>query len=79
MAKKTEQRTYDDAVGWLRDHGFDILEAPGAANRVFLKKYNCSAAIEKADTGAIKIFAYPGCLVQGEIAKLIHQIGRAHV
>jgi len=28
MAINTETRSYDDAVGWLRDHGFDILEAP---------------------------------------------------
>ena len=51
MAAKVEQRTYEDAVSWLRDHGFDLIEAPGAQTRVFLKKYNCSAAIQKTDDG----------------------------
>ena len=34
-----EQRTYDDAVTWLREHGFDLIEAPGTTNRVFLNKH----------------------------------------
>jgi hypothetical protein len=69
----TQGRNYDQAVTWLRDNGFDLLEAPGAANRIFLKKYNCSAAIEKADDGAVRVFAWPGCLIGGEIAKLINR------
>ena len=69
MTTKVEQRGYEDAVSWLRDHGFDLIEAPGTQNRVFLKKYNVSAAIEKADDGTVKIFAYPGNLVGTEIAK----------
>jgi len=71
MAKNITQKSYDDAVAWLREHGFDILEAPGTQNRVFLKKLNVSAAIEKTKDGAVKIFARPGYLVGGEIAKLI--------
>lgn len=71
MAKKIAPRTYDAAVTWLRDHGFDILEAPGTANRIFIKKYNCSAAIEKSAEGAAKVFAYPGYLIGGEISKLV--------
>ncbi len=74
MAKNTKlQRAYDDAVNWLRDHGFDLLEPPGVANRVFLKKYNCSAAIEKTADDGVKIFAYPGYLISGEIAKLVNR------
>jgi hypothetical protein len=71
MGKNITERTYDDAVAWLRDHGFDILEAPGTQNRVFLKKLSVSAAIEKSNHGGIKIFAHPGYLVGGEISKLI--------
>src|SRR5579872_3237308 len=71
MAKKTEQPTYDEAVAWLRDHGFDILEAPGTQNRVFLKKLNVSAAIEKADDGSTRLFAKPGYLLGGEISRLV--------
>lgn len=73
MATKVEQRSYDDAVTWLRDHGFDLLEAPGTQNRVFLKKYNSSAAIQKTEDGGVKIFAYPGYLVGSEISKLVNR------
>lgn len=79
MAKKTEKpyeikpRDYDVAVQWLRDHGFDLLEAPGASNRVFLRKHNCSAAIEKADDGKARVFAWPGYLIGNEISKLINR------
>jgi len=71
MAKNITEKSYDDAVAWLRDHGFDILEAPGTQNRIFLKKLNVSAAIEKTEDGGVKVFARPGYLVGGEIAKLV--------
>jgi hypothetical protein len=71
MAKNITQKSYDNTVAWLRDHGFDILEAPGTQNRIFLKKLNVSAAIEKTEDGGVKVFARPGYLVGGEIAKLI--------
>lgn len=73
MAAKVEQRTYEDAVAWLRDHGFDLIEAPGAQTRVFLKKYKCSAAIQKTDDGGAKIFAYPGYMIGSEISKLVNR------
>jgi len=71
MAKKPQLRTYEEAVSWLRDHGFDILEAPGTENRVFVKKYNCSAAIERDADGGVRLFAKPGYLVGSEISRLI--------
>ena len=71
MVKKAKVKSFEDAVSWFRDHGFDVLEAPGTGGRVFLKKYNASAAIERAPDGGVKIFAYPGCLVGGEISKLV--------
>ena len=73
MASKVEQRSFEDAVNWLRDHGFDLIEAPGTQNRVFLKKYNVSAAIQKEEEGNAKIFAYPGYLVGSEISKLVNR------
>jgi len=73
MATKVEQRTYEDAVSWLRDHGFDLIDAPGAQVRVFLKKYNCSAAIQKNEDGGVKIFAYPGYMIGSEISKLVNK------
>jgi len=73
LATKVEQRTYEDAVQWLRDHGFDLIEAPGTQGRVFLRKYNVSAAIQKAGDDGVKIFAYPGYLISGEISKLVNR------
>ena len=73
MAAKLEQKTFEDAVSWLREHGFDVLEAPGTSGRVFLKKYNVSAAIQKTDKDGVKIFAYPGYLIGSEISKLVNK------
>lgn len=74
MASKVlEQRTYDDALSWLKEHGFDLIEAPGTAGRVFLKKYNCSAAIQKDGDDGVKIFAYPGYMIGSEISKLVNR------
>jgi len=73
MATKVEERTYEDAVQYLRDHGFDLIEAPGTPGRVFLRKYNVSAAIQKDGDDGVKIFAYPGYLIGGEISKLINR------
>src|ERR1700681_2822636 len=73
MSTKVEQRSYEDALSWLRDHGFDLIEAPGTQGRVFLKKYCCSAAIQKNGDDGVKIFAYPGYLIGSEISKLINR------
>jgi len=73
MATKVEQRSYEDALGWLREHGFDLIEAPGTQGRVFLKKYSCSAAIQKNGGEQVKIFAYPGYLIGSEISKLVNK------
>lgn len=73
MATKVEERTYEDAVQWLRDHGFDLIDAPGTQGRVFLRKYTVSAAIQKDGHDGVKIFAYPGYLIGGEISKLINR------
>jgi hypothetical protein len=73
MTTKVEERTYEDAVQWLRDHAFDLIEAPGTQGRVFLKKYSVSAAIQKDGEDGVRIFAYPGYLISGEISKLINR------
>jgi len=71
MATKAEAVTYDQALAWLRDHQFDVLDAPGVSNRVFLKKYGVSAAIQRDEDGGIRLFAKPGYLIGGEIARLV--------
>jgi len=71
MAKKPKTRTFEEAVAWFRSNGFELTEAPGTSGRTFLRKYNTSAAIERAADGGVKIFAFPGYLVSGEISKLV--------
>ena len=71
MATKVESVTYDQALAWLRDHQFDVLDAPGVSNRVFLKKYGVSAAIQRDEEGGVRLFAKPGYLIGGEIARLV--------
>jgi hypothetical protein len=71
MPKKIPPRTYDEAIAWLRGHDFELLQPPGVATRIFLKKYKVSAAIEMTPEGRVRIFAYPGNLIGGEISKLV--------
>src|SRR5271166_1828242 len=73
MPKAIEARTYEEALAWLRDHGFDVTEAPGTNGRLFLRKYNLSTAIQKTDEDGVKIFAYPGYLIGSEISKLVNR------
>jgi len=73
MTKTIETRTYEEALAWLRDNGFDVTDAPGTNGRVFLRKYNVSAAIQKTPEDGVKIFAYPGYLIGSEISKLVNR------
>ncbi len=73
MAKAVKTISTEDAVQWFRDHGFEVMQAPGSPNRYFLSKYHVSAAIERADDGGVKMFAYPGYLINGEISKLVDE------
>jgi hypothetical protein len=73
MTKTMAARTYEEALDWLREHEFDVQEAPGTNGRVFLRKYSVAAAIQKAPDGGVKIFAYPGYLIGSEISKLVNR------
>jgi hypothetical protein len=73
MVKPIEPRTYEQALAYLREHGFDVTDAPGTTSRVFLRKYNVSAAIQKRGDDDVKIFAYPGYLIGSEISKLVNR------
>ena len=71
MAKQLEFRKYEDAVAQLRSSGFDVQS--GAANSVVVSKYNCSAVVERNAKGGVAISTYPGPVVAGETAKLLHK------
>ena len=66
-----EKATWEEALDYFRQNGFDLLEAPGTKDRIFLKKNNVSAAIEKDADGSVRLFARPGYLIGGEISKLV--------
>lgn len=71
MTKKAKAKTWEEALEWLRGHEFELLEPQGTQGRVFLKKLNCSAAIERSDEGGVRVFAKPGNLIGGEISRLV--------
>ena len=79
MAKKVLPRKYEEVLDCLRQHDFELLEAPGTNGRVFLKKNHVSAAIERSADGTAKIFAYPGYLIGGEISKLVNMGYQQHL
>ena len=62
MSKKVKERTFEEAVAWLRENGFEVMEVPSNPNRVFVKKHGCSAAIERSESDGVKLFAFPGAL-----------------
>jgi hypothetical protein len=68
---QSEKTSWEEALEYFRQHGFDVLEAPGTKDRIFLKKNNVSAAIEKDGDGTVRLFARPGYLIGGEISKLV--------
>ena len=68
MPKKQKTKSYEDAVSWFRGNGFEVTES---GSRLTLKKYNASATIERGADGGAKITTYPGCLIGGEVAKLV--------
>jgi hypothetical protein len=40
---------------------------------MFIKKYGCSAAIQKDGDDGVKVFAHPGYLIGSEISKLVNK------
>src|SRR3981081_881848 len=73
MTKTIEARTYEEELAWLREDVCDVRDAHGMIGRVFLRKYNVSAAIQKTPEDGVKIFAYPGYLIGSEISKLVNR------
>ncbi|MHB1957688.1 MAG: hypothetical protein ACYCO5_01515 [Acidobacteriaceae bacterium] len=64
-------KTFDSALTYCRSHGFDVVDTPGAANRVQLRKYGCGAVLAKTPNGGAAYVARPGCLIGGEISTLV--------
>lgn len=75
MAKKTPSHTFNDVVALLGGQRFDVAPAQDGAKRtpnaVQVRKYGCAAEIAAAPNGTVEILARPGCLLNGEIARLL--------
>ena len=75
MTKKTAARTFNDVVALLGGQRFDVAPAQDGAKRtpnaVQVRKYGCAAEIAAAPDGTVEILARPGCLLNGEIARLL--------
>jgi hypothetical protein len=68
---KIVTRTFDSAVKWLSDHGFDITHPAPGSNVYRVSKDHCVAEIEVAKDGNSRIAAFPALLVAGEPAVLL--------
>jgi len=71
MAKKSKQKTFDDALTYLHAHFFDVQQVAGVANRVQVRKYGCGAVIGRAPNGGTVFITGPGCLLGDEVAVIV--------
>jgi hypothetical protein len=75
MAKKTQQRSFNDVLAILGGQRFDGAPAQEGAKRtpnaVQIRKYGCAAEIATAPDGTVEVLARPGWLLGGEIARLL--------
>jgi hypothetical protein len=67
---KIVPRSFENAVQWLSDHGFQVTRAAGAS-ACTVSKYGCAAGIEVGRDGLSRITQFPACLVAGEPAELV--------
>jgi hypothetical protein len=75
MAKKIQQRSFDDVLAELGDQRFDVSAMPEGASRkagaVRVSKYGCAAVIAKAANAPAILLQRPGWVLGGEICRLV--------
>ncbi len=75
MAKKTKQRSFDDVMAALGSQRFDVAPAQEGASlgagAFRVGKYGCAAEIGQGPGEEVEIYARPGWVVGGEIARLL--------
>jgi hypothetical protein len=75
MAKKSQQRSFNDVLSGLGGQRFDVAPAQDGARRTpnafQVRKYGCAADIAAAPDGTPEILVRPGVLLNGEIARLV--------
>jgi hypothetical protein len=71
MSRQIQERSYEQALAWLREHGFEVSEGP---MRATLTKRGCRAVVERVGEGkksSARIAEAPALVLGGEIAKLV--------
>ena len=75
MAKKTQQRSFNDVLSALGSQRFDVAPAHEGAKRTpgafQVRKYGCAAEIADAGDGTVLMLARPGYILGGEISRLL--------
>lgn len=69
--KKQKQKTFDDALAYLRAHAFEVRPVPGAADHMEVRKDGCGAVLTRGTEGGTLYSTRPGCLCAGEIAAIV--------
>jgi hypothetical protein len=73
MPRKTDKPSFDQVLGILRAHSFDVAPFPGVANGMLTSKHGAAAVlIPGPDKDTPTAFAvHPGVLVHGEVGRLL--------
>jgi len=75
MAKKSQQRSFNDVLALLGGQRFDVAPAQEGAKRTpgafQVRKYGCAAEIADAGDGSVLMLAKPGFVLGGEISRLL--------
>jgi hypothetical protein len=75
--KRPAETTFDQAIDWLKSHGFDVAGAPNApgasgnSGQMLVKKHGCAVILARGPKSSIAIGHHPSCLVAGEMATLV--------
>ncbi len=69
--QKYKPRSFDQIIGDLRSHKFDVREAPGVANQLLVEKNRVAAHLTRGPKGEPLLVAQPGVLIGGEISRLL--------
>lgn len=75
MAKKSQQRSFNDVLSILGGQRFDVAPAQEGAKRTpnafQVRKYGCAAEIAPAPDGSVMMLSHPGWILNGEISRLL--------
>lgn len=75
MAKKSQQRSFNDVLSLLGSQRFDVAPAQEGAKRTpnafQVRKYGCAAEIAGAPDGSVLMLSHPGWVLNGEISILL--------